>query len=265
MTAESESTHGKGESMQKTALIAGGAKGIGREVGLRLGERSWAVALCYRKSRAEAEATALAIEERGGRALAVHADVSTPEVCAALVRKVLDWQGRIDAFIHCAGPYHRVDVLEETPAPLLPEPTRLALQACAVRLGEAVAYRSAGTVEFLYDAQRDSFHFLEVNTRLQVEHGVTEQVTGVDLVEWMVRIAAGEVNVLPAVAPMSRGASIQVRLYAEDPARDFLPGSGRLTGVRFPAGISVMREHGPRSTNSAVFRLWLPEMINSCS
>ena len=115
MTAESESTHGKGESMQKTALIAGGAKGIGREVGLRLGERSWAVALCYRKSRAEAEATALAIEERGGRALAVHADVSTPEVCAALVRKVLDWQGRIDALIHCAGPYHRVDVLEETP------------------------------------------------------------------------------------------------------------------------------------------------------
>jgi 3-oxoacyl-[acyl-carrier protein] reductase len=102
--------------MQKTALISGGAKGIGRQLGLRLGERGWAVALCYRKSRAEAEATASAIEDKGGRALAVHADVSTPEVCAALVQKVLDWQGRIDAFIHCAGPYHRVDVLEETPA-----------------------------------------------------------------------------------------------------------------------------------------------------
>jgi 3-oxoacyl-[acyl-carrier protein] reductase len=102
--------------MQKTALISGGAKGIGRQLGLRLGERGWAVALCYRKSRAEAEATASAIEANGGRALAVHADVSTPEVCAALVQKVLDWQGRIDAFIHCAGPYHRVDVLEETPA-----------------------------------------------------------------------------------------------------------------------------------------------------
>ena len=102
--------------MQKTALISGGAKGIGRQLGLRLGERGWAVALCYRKSRAEAEATASAIEEKGGQALAVHADVSTPEVCAALVQKVLDWQGRIDAFIHCAGPYHRVDVLEETPA-----------------------------------------------------------------------------------------------------------------------------------------------------
>ena len=102
--------------MQKTALISGGAKGIGRQLGLRLGERGWAVALCYRKSRAEAEATASTIEANGGRALAVHADVSTPEVCAALVQKVLDWQGRIDAFIHCAGPYHRVDVLEETPA-----------------------------------------------------------------------------------------------------------------------------------------------------
>jgi 3-oxoacyl-[acyl-carrier protein] reductase len=102
--------------MQKTALISGGAKGIGRQLGLRLGERGWAVALCYRKSRAEAEATASAIETKGGRALAVHADVSTPEVCAALVQKVFDWQGRIDAFIHCAGPYHRVDVLEETPA-----------------------------------------------------------------------------------------------------------------------------------------------------
>ena len=102
--------------MQKTALISGGARGIGREVGLRLGERGWAVALCYRKSRADAEATALAIEEKGARALAVHADVSTPEVCAALVQKVCDWQGRIDAFINCAGPYHRLDLLEETPA-----------------------------------------------------------------------------------------------------------------------------------------------------
>jgi len=102
--------------MQKTALISGGAKGIGREVGIRLGERGWAVALCYRKSRSEAEDTARAIEEKGGKALAIHADVSTPEVCEALVDHVLEWQGRIDAFIHCAGPYHRLDLLEETPA-----------------------------------------------------------------------------------------------------------------------------------------------------
>jgi 3-oxoacyl-[acyl-carrier protein] reductase len=102
--------------MQKVALIPGGAKGIGREIGLRLGERGWAVALCYRKSRNDAEATALAIEEKGGKALAIHADVSRPEVCEALVDRVLEWQERIDALIHCAGPYHRLNLLDETPA-----------------------------------------------------------------------------------------------------------------------------------------------------
>src|SRR5512141_799535 len=102
--------------MQKVALIPGGAKGIGREVGLRLGERGWAVALCYRNSRNDAEATARAIEERGGKALAMHADVSRPEVCEVLVDHVQEWQGRIDALIHCAGPYHRLNLLDETPA-----------------------------------------------------------------------------------------------------------------------------------------------------
>ncbi len=102
--------------MQKVALIPGGAKGIGREVGLRLGERGWAVALCYRNSRNDAEATAHAIEERGGKALAMHADVSRPEVCEVLVDHVQEWQGRIDALIHCAGPYHRLNLLDETPA-----------------------------------------------------------------------------------------------------------------------------------------------------
>ena len=102
--------------MQKVALIPGGAKGIGREIGLRLGERGWAVALCYRKSRGDAEATAQAIEERGGKALALHADVSRPEVCEVLVERVLEWQERIDALIHFAGPYHRLNLLDETPA-----------------------------------------------------------------------------------------------------------------------------------------------------
>src|SRR6202000_1026899 len=83
-------------------------------------------------------------------------------------------------------------VIEETPAPHLPAATRASLIASAVRLARAVNYRSAGTVEFLYDSDRDDFFFLEVNTRLQVEHGVTEQVTGVDLVEWMIRGAAGD-------------------------------------------------------------------------
>ena len=128
-------------------------------------------------------------------------------------------------------------VVEETPAPGLPAATRAALLDAAVRLASAANYRSAGTVEFLYDAERDDFFFLEVNTRLQVEHGVTEQVTGVDLVEWMVRGAAGDFTFLDVAPPEPKGASIQVRLYAEDPAQDYRPSSGVLTQVSFPQGV----------------------------
>lgn len=128
-------------------------------------------------------------------------------------------------------------VVEETPAPGLPAATRAALLDAATRLASAAHYRSAGTVEFLYDAERDDFFFLEVNTRLQVEHGVTEQVTGVDLVEWMVRGAAGDFAFLDVPPPEPKGASIQVRLYAEDPAQDYRPSSGVLTQVSFPTDI----------------------------
>jgi urea carboxylase len=97
-----------------------------------------------------------------------------------------------------------------------------------------VNYESAGTVEYLYDATTGEFYFLEVNTRLQVEHGVTEEVNGVDLVEWMVRQAAGEMPQLDQASIKPSGASIQVRLYAEDPGRDFRPSSGLLTHVAWP-------------------------------
>jgi 3-oxoacyl-[acyl-carrier protein] reductase len=100
---------------ERVALVTGGAKGIGREIGLRLGERGWAVALCYRTSEEEAQRTTADIEKRGGAALGVRADVSRPETCAELVRTVTEWRGRVDALVHCAGPYHRVDVLSETP------------------------------------------------------------------------------------------------------------------------------------------------------
>jgi urea carboxylase len=130
-------------------------------------------------------------------------------------------------------------VVEETPAPLLPAATRQALIDAAVRLTGAANYLSAGTVEFLYDSERDDFFFLEVNTRLQVEHGITEQVTGVDLVEWMIRGGAGDFVFLDGFAAKPQGASIQVRLYAEDPAQDYRPSAGRLVGVSFPQGPRV--------------------------
>jgi urea carboxylase len=133
-------------------------------------------------------------------------------------------------------------VIEETPAPGLPEATRAGLLEAAARLGRGARYRSAGTVEFVLDASpgaANAYYFLEVNTRIQVEHGVTEEVTGIDLIEWMVRLAAGELSDLAARAPVSSGASIQARLYAEDPRRDFQPSCGRLTEVFFPDGVRV--------------------------
>jgi urea carboxylase len=134
----------------------------------------------------------------------------------------------------CSAQRRNQKVIEETPAPNLPEATRVALWDTARRLGQSVNYESAGTVEYLYDAETNDFYFLEVNTRLQVEHGVTEEVVGVDLVEWMVRQAADELELPEQETIVPRGASIQVRLYAEDPGRDFRPSSGRLTEVAWP-------------------------------
>jgi urea carboxylase len=129
-------------------------------------------------------------------------------------------------------------VVEETPAPNLAANVRDEMLATAERLGRAVNYRSAGTVEYLYDADRAAFYFLEVNTRLQVEHGVTEEVLGVDLVEWMLRVAAGE-PLDPTLRRQPRGHSIQVRVYAEDPGRNFEPCTGVLTEASFPATARV--------------------------
>jgi urea carboxylase len=139
----------------------------------------------------------------------------------------------------CSVQRRHQKVVEETPAPGLTDAQRVNLWATAVKLGKAVCYQSAGTVEFVYDAQTDEFYFLEVNTRLQVEHGVTEQVTGIDLVAWMLRQAAGEMPALDSLLIQSVGASIQVRLYAEDPGKQFQPASGVLTAVSFPADARV--------------------------
>lgn len=147
-----------------------------------------------------------------------------------------DGRGRVLALGErdCSVQRRNQKVVEETPAPGLSEEVRSALHGAARRLGESLSYRSAGTVEFIYDADREDFFFLEVNTRLQVEHGVTELVTGVDLVEWMIRLALDADWVMPESAPVPKGHAIQARVYAEDPNQNFRPCAGLLTEVVFP-------------------------------
>lgn len=136
-------------------------------------------------------------------------------------------------------------VVEETPPPLVDSATIDQLEATAKRLMSDIRYRNAGTVEFIYDVSSGKFYFLEVNTRLQVEHGVTESIYNVDLVRWMVQLGQ---DTLPPISDLendlqAHGHSIQVRVYAEDPNRDFQPCAGKLTRVKWPDINDVRIDH----------------------
>ncbi|HYP15100.1 MAG TPA: acetyl-CoA carboxylase biotin carboxylase subunit [Bryobacteraceae bacterium] len=136
-------------------------------------------------------------------------------------------------------------VVEESPSPLMiqnPE-LREEMGDAALRIARQAGYYNAGTMEFLVD-ERGSFYFLEMNTRLQVEHAVTEMVTGVDLVRWQLRIAAGLPLTLEQQDITWRGAAVQCRVYAEDPDNGFFPSPGRLTGLKLPAGPGVRVDSG---------------------
>jgi acetyl-CoA carboxylase biotin carboxylase subunit len=138
----------------------------------------------------------------------------------------------------CSLQRRRQKLMEESPSPGLDSSTRQAMAAAAVSLAEAVEYRSAGTVEFLVD-EDERFYFIEMNTRLQVEHGVTEMVTGTDLVREQLLVAAGEPLELSQVDVRPNGSSVEFRINAEDPERDFQPAPGKIESVELPGGPGV--------------------------
>ncbi|MBM4155058.1 MAG: acetyl-CoA carboxylase biotin carboxylase subunit [Lentisphaerae bacterium] len=130
-------------------------------------------------------------------------------------------------------------LLEEAPSPALSADTRKRLHRIAVRAAEAVGYRNAGTIEFLYDANANEFYFMEMNTRIQVEHPVTEEVSGVDLVREQIRVASGEKLSFSQRDVIAQGHAIEFRVNAEDPYRNFTPSPGLVEFLNFPGGRSV--------------------------
>ncbi|MEU6249054.1 urea carboxylase [Glycomyces sp. NPDC047010] len=155
-----------------------------------------------------------------------------------------DGEGRVVSLADrdCTLQRRHQKVVEEAPAPGLPDAVRDGMHAAARALAAEAKYLSAGTVEFIYDADREEASFLEFNTRLQVEHPVTEAVLGIDLVEWMIRAAAGDTGFLdglPDSGPAVTGAAVEARVYAEDPARGHLPSAGLLTCVDLPESARV--------------------------
>jgi acetyl-CoA carboxylase biotin carboxylase subunit len=162
------------------------------------------------------------------------------------VQLLADHHGTVLPFVEreCSIQRRHQKVIEESPSLAVSPELRSRMTSAAAAVAKGVGYTNAGTIEFLVDAA-GSFYFLEMNTRLQVEHPVTEVVTGVDLVQWQIRIARGERLTLDAAALLkARAHAIECRIYAEDPENNFMPSPGRIQGLRVPQGPGVRDDSG---------------------
>ena len=216
--------------MIKAALGGGGR-------GMRLVHHEQQLAEALRAARSEARSSF------GDPAIYLEKYVTNPRHVE--IQVLADAHGQV---IHlgereCSIQRRHQKVVEESPSPLMTEDLRVRMGEAAVRAAQAANYRNAGTVEFLVDEHRN-FYFLEMNTRLQVEHPVTEMVTGIDLVQAQLRIADGEPLGYRQEDIVLRGTAIECRIYAEDPAYNFRPSPGKITILQSPAGPWVRDERG---------------------
>jgi acetyl-CoA carboxylase, biotin carboxylase subunit len=217
------------------AVAGGGGKGM------RLVGAPADLASAVRAARSEAAAAfgdpAIYIERRLARPRHVE------------VQLLGDLHGTVVPFVEreCSIQRRHQKVIEETPSPVVTATLRAQITSAAAAVARSVGYTSAGTIEFLLD-EDGRFYFLEMNTRLQVEHPITELVTGIDLVRWQIRIARGErLDIEPSHALTPDGHAIECRIYAEDPDAGFMPSPGRITGLRTPAGPWIRDDSGAES------------------
>jgi acetyl-CoA carboxylase biotin carboxylase subunit len=178
-----------------------------------------------------------------------------------------DTFGTIVPFVEreCSIQRRHQKVVEESPSIVVTPELRRSLASAAVAVARRVGYTNAGTIEFLLD-EDGSFYFLEMNTRLQVEHPITELVTGVDIVRWQIRIAQGEaLSLVPERTVAPNGHAIECRIYAEDPDNYFLPSPGRILGLRVPAGPGIRRDDGGVTTGHDVPVFYDPLIAKLCA